>query len=291
MASRMEQLLSAIANGEAVNFEPRTRNEALLKKIMQNGGGSGGGAQSDWNAAEGEPGHILNRPFYDAVENAVVLPETIPQFVEEYGGFAVPDVIPLIDGKQYTVKWNGVDYVTTAIYMDGVLAMGNMGAMQEGYPVSDDPFVIIAFDPNLAEQNGVGVLIVPLDGSESITLSITGPARVIKTIPVNLLPRYTIVLAKDEEVETSDGTQYITSSANYDDFAELVYNGAEVWVDITEMLNNASPSVETWMHCRVNGWWWNKSTKVFSVTFATNFGLYVIHFPNGTWTPPGYVAE
>ena len=32
--------------------------------------GGSGGAQSDWNAAEGEPGHVLNRTHYSTYESA-----------------------------------------------------------------------------------------------------------------------------------------------------------------------------------------------------------------------------
>lgn len=42
MASRMEQLLEALLNGNTVDFVPQSRNEALLLAICQNGGASGG---------------------------------------------------------------------------------------------------------------------------------------------------------------------------------------------------------------------------------------------------------
>ena len=44
-------------------------NESLLLALSARGGrGSGGSsAPSDWNAAEGEPGHILNKPFGETV--------------------------------------------------------------------------------------------------------------------------------------------------------------------------------------------------------------------------------
>ena len=41
MASRTEQLLEALLNGGTVDFEPRSRNEALLYALLQKGTGGG----------------------------------------------------------------------------------------------------------------------------------------------------------------------------------------------------------------------------------------------------------
>lgn len=68
-------------------------------------------AQPDWNASEGEPGYIKNRPFYDSTEETVLIDETITitdsyyensQFIYEFGrnlGLAV--------GNSYNITFLG----------------------------------------------------------------------------------------------------------------------------------------------------------------------------------------
>ena len=43
MSSNIEQMLEAIATGNIVDIEPKSRNEAWLKIIANNGGTGGGG--------------------------------------------------------------------------------------------------------------------------------------------------------------------------------------------------------------------------------------------------------
>lgn len=62
MASRNEQLLEAMLNGENVNFTPQSRNEALMQQIIKNGGS--GGTQSDWNQTDSSAADFIkNKPF------------------------------------------------------------------------------------------------------------------------------------------------------------------------------------------------------------------------------------
>jgi hypothetical protein len=72
--------------------------------------GGTGGAQSDWNAAEGEPGHILNRTHWTEGGNVEVLPETSMLVDEGDGTFYTTGNIPLVDGAEITVNWNGTPY-------------------------------------------------------------------------------------------------------------------------------------------------------------------------------------
>lgn len=65
--NRKEIFLEALAKGETVNIKPLTREEKLLMQQAERES-KGGGAQADWNAAEGEPGHVLNRTHYEVQE-------------------------------------------------------------------------------------------------------------------------------------------------------------------------------------------------------------------------------
>ena len=126
---------------------------------------------ADWNAAEGEPGHVLNRPFYSGVTESVVLPECNIEYDED-GSVINTSEIPLfnlIPGNEYTVNWNGVHYKCTAAAMniDGITVafVGDIGFVETGTPATGEPFVIGTMSGQME--------LVPLDGSTSVTLSIT----------------------------------------------------------------------------------------------------------------------
>lgn len=61
--TRKEMFLAAAAGQDIELPTPITRKEMFLAKIAA-GGGSGGStsAPADWNAEEGEPGYIKNKP-------------------------------------------------------------------------------------------------------------------------------------------------------------------------------------------------------------------------------------
>ena len=94
-------------------------------------GGGGGGAQPDWNAAEGEPGHILNRPFY---ENTTTL---FDQTVElpDAGGIGMLQIEGNLMniGSTATVTFDGVEYECEVTEpMAEIKAVGNIGLTGEG---------------------------------------------------------------------------------------------------------------------------------------------------------------
>lgn len=70
--TRQEIFLANAAGESTQELKPITRLEHFLKNVADhvksigNGGGGtgGGGAQPDWNANEGEAGHVLNRTHY-----------------------------------------------------------------------------------------------------------------------------------------------------------------------------------------------------------------------------------
>ncbi len=134
---------------------------ALMKKF-------GGGGVSSWN-------DLTDKPFGED-ENAVLLPPT--QFTE-YEGFNIAGNINFIEGKTYTVNWNGVDYSTEGFLIaeGGVTTVGIGNPSAFGGEDNNLPF-------SIASIAGV-IAVFPLDGSEEAIVGITGYA--IKPIPTEYL--------------------------------------------------------------------------------------------------------
>lgn len=169
-------------------------------------GGGSGGAQPDWNAAEGEPGHVLNRTHYIERSISEILPETTVEIVD--GAGALGQTYNLTLGETYTVTWNGTAYETECVdggmMFPGALALGNIGALL-GEPNTDDPFCII-FSPTLLD--GVGVFVFAFDDSTTVTLSVTGLMETVHRLASKFIEGSTMVVhcraTSDYEIVESD---------------------------------------------------------------------------------------
>lgn len=135
----------------------------------------------DLNAAEGEPGHVLNRTHW--VERGVIeiLPETVPVGEGEMAITTAPSAYP-VENDTYTIMYNGVDYecVCHIADMGGVsaFAFGNLSALGLPFETSD-PFILIIFSPETVAEMGAYGVFAPLDGSTSVTVSIKGEGEVV----------------------------------------------------------------------------------------------------------------
>lgn len=125
-------------------------------------------AKNDWNAAKGEVGYIDNKPF--GSEIAEILPETTVEIDPEIGSGAIPGEFTFVGGKEYTVKYNGVEYVTSCLAMEGVFALGNLAAIDESLPITAEPFCLLYDDMG---DGIMGLIVGAFDGSASVTLSVT----------------------------------------------------------------------------------------------------------------------
>ena len=132
--------------------------------------------------------HKLDKGYLDEAlqfgsETAEILPETTVEIDPDSGSYEGVADVPLTVGETYTVKYNGVDYpcVCSTMDLEGVTAyvLGNLGAMM-GEEGTGEPFVIVV----IPDMGSFGVY--ALDGSESVTLSITG--KVVKPIDPKYLP-------------------------------------------------------------------------------------------------------
>lgn len=139
-------------------------------------GGSGGGSASKYKQPEwGADTAIVD-----------ILPETELTVMEEVGAALVMQEVTLTEGNVYTVNFNGTEYNCTAVYGDNLtgVSLGNVGAMMEGMPATDDPFIFMAIpEENRENFAGACAMAVPLDGSASFTLSIKGESGEIHKIP------------------------------------------------------------------------------------------------------------
>lgn len=171
------------------------------------GSGGTGGAQPDLSAGPGEPGHVLNRTHYSEVEEIELLPETagMPQNFSGYDGFAIPGALSsLLPGKTYKVKYNSVEYTVTSFEMpaswNNMVAMGNTVAI--GGANTGEPFAMVQL-PAEYQAMGVCVFVIPLDGSQSVSVSITWVREIVHKLDMKYLPTPMIINCKNNSVDKS----------------------------------------------------------------------------------------
>lgn len=125
-------------------------------------------SQSDWNAAEGEPGHVLNRTHWEENSLVEVLPEL--KFTSYAGnGTTLKTPLGLTPGKTYIVNWNGAEYSCKAFTVSFTADNGDTytSTVIGDYSISDtsatatgEPFCISEHDQaELIEAFAVAVYI------------------------------------------------------------------------------------------------------------------------------------
>ena len=132
------------------------------------------------------------QPDWGGTGSEVVLPETVIEIdfgLDEPIGY-VYQKFSVEDGKKYTVTYNGAKYVSTAVYVgEEGFALGNIGAAT-GSGDTGEPFLMqILPSDEMASEFGFYGMIVPLDGAESVTLSIETDGGVHR-IPSKFLGDY-----------------------------------------------------------------------------------------------------
>ena len=179
-------------------------------------GGSGGGssAPSDWNANEGEPGHILNRPFYSEKVVGEVVNKAFKEsdFDGDVGGYLYHNDCWLYTGEEYNVFWGSTKHSCTCVEMQGedevVQLLGNVGALTGGESTGE-PFIALII-PHVEEPDKVvyTAMFVPLDGeTDGIHVEITGLTRVVHEVPQSYLKRTIIELKNYTENFVTEAIQ------------------------------------------------------------------------------------
>lgn len=235
--TRQEQIIAG------KKLEPITRMERFLRDY--GGGSGGGGAQPDWNAMEGEAGHILNRPFYSENGMVDIVPETEIQ-LENAEGLLFYEV-PITVGNNYTVIWNGVEYNCTAVpfEMEGMsfVALGDVGAFA-GEPTGSEPFAFAVVPPEMVEvMHGVRAMIMALDGSSTVTLSIKGEGEVVHKMDNKYLDeQYLNGINGIAVVRMMVNNLSLTDNADYDVDGDAIKNaikaGKSVVLRVVDMNNS-----------------------------------------------------
>lgn len=148
-----------------------------------------GGAQADMNAAEGEPGHVLNRTHW--VEYAELLPPTVAIETGEDNQYMIaPTIEGVTAGGTYTVNYNGTNYECVGADLSdlipGAVGLGDTGFWETGEPTGTHPFSMAVLPADAAAEMGAGASILPLDGASSATVSISG--EVVHKLDPKFLP-------------------------------------------------------------------------------------------------------
>lgn len=164
------QLLAIIGNSGGIQVPGAAPGQILAVKAVD-----GNSYPSEWEAVDREC-------WTEKEAYTEILSERILVYADSLGIFEVADPVPaLVVGKNYTVKWNDVEYVCTAQEhaMDDMIltVLGNLKAA--GGEDSGEPFAIARFPDNAVAQTGVYLAVMPLDESESPTLAIFSGSIVI----------------------------------------------------------------------------------------------------------------
>lgn len=151
----------------------------------------------DYAAAEGEPGHILNRTHY--MEMGEILPETTITLIDAEG--LLPQTIEFTKGDTYKVKWNGTEYECIADTAESDYGtssfIGNTaltGGEDNGMPFA------------LATMPGMGTVVFYMEaasGESEVVLSINGPT--VHKLDPKYLPD-TMYVQWDVSTMTADKT-------------------------------------------------------------------------------------
>lgn len=151
-----------------------------------------GGA--DWNAKEGEPGYVANRTHWiDFVDVALYADATVAVIPDEGMGFldTPPTQFPT-GGGTFNVVWNGTTYTSKGFEMqvfdalNGVF-IGNAGAMGEGEDTGEPFAIIVLKEADAQAAGGMYGIVIPLDGSEAPTFSISGKGESVHPIDEKFL--------------------------------------------------------------------------------------------------------
>lgn len=179
--------------------------------------GGTGGAQSDWNAADGQPGHVLNRTHWtDRTETVLIPAGDYPVSHYDNSIFDTDEFYhcrPIKEGKKYLVNIAGnsmecVARKATHEELTGGSAfgfeipyIGNMAIIVAAWGDDYDSlreevdtgeqFLFLVYNPEDPEQTD-GILYFPVDESlpDNIAVSITEIDETVHKLPNKYLPDY-----------------------------------------------------------------------------------------------------
>ncbi len=140
------------------------------------------GATPDWNASEGEPGHVLNRTHWEETKiSSIIERQTVAVFPDaELNGVKAM----LKVGETYTIILDGETYECTAWWhaVWGVVVVGN-GAFVQANGMGDD----VPFSIDLSDE--AGEIVAYLSASDGThTIEVNGVSTKVHAIDSKYLP-------------------------------------------------------------------------------------------------------
>ena len=166
---------SKLPNPHALTINGKTYDGSSAVSITVEGG-SGGGSQADWNAAKGQPGHVLNRTHWVEGGMVEVLAETT------LAGTDITTPFELKVGETYTVRFNGVEYTCVCAEQD---AGGGVNLPA----VTAEPFLLFNVPADMVAEVGMYGLLTPLvELTAAPTLAIYHNAETVHRLDPKFLP-------------------------------------------------------------------------------------------------------
>lgn len=187
-------------------------------------------AQPDWNQNDPtQPDYVQNRTHWAEYNTTVLFPETVLTADDE-GLARLPAFVPLEHGGEYTVKYNGEEYVCTAneMAMDSqttACLLGNYGALMGGASTGE-PFVIMALSEADAQTQGANGVVL-LEDPEA-TISIYLKDEVVHKLDNKYLDLEWLPIEVDGEVLLVDeytADNFYTTSNNFPLTGSMVNEG------------------------------------------------------------------
>lgn len=217
------------AEGYGYVAQPEAPEDTNLLWLDTDDSRDGSAVLSNWNAAAGEPGHILNRTHYEYVGKVV---EEVTINAASFDT-VITAAHPIVVGETYTVHWGEDTYICEAWdgsvinpAAAGMPGLGDYGAMMDG-PVTGEPF-LIAFTGNAGQVIGFG---------EDMEISFSIDGSVAVKIPDKYLPdtmKYALLEITEEEfASANNGNEYtIRLNRNISHYVSIFENGGTVFVKI-----------------------------------------------------------
>lgn len=182
ITKEINELSQAIESNAKIDVTAEVGQTIVVEEVDANG------KPTAWESADYQP-----RTHW--TERVEVLPETTVEIDPETDEGYCAEAIGLAVGENYTVKWNGAEYNCTAqVYSvpdsEGIMVrlgvvLGNLDLLMGGEGTGE-PFVILESFPDHAAEFLAPVVILAVDGSATVTLSIAG--TVYHPIPSEYVP-------------------------------------------------------------------------------------------------------
>lgn len=142
--AKKTEIPSKLPNPHALTINGKTYDGSSAVSVTVEGGSGGGGA--DWNAAEGEPGHVKHRTHWIDVDIVEILPETQAKIQSSQYDKAL-SFVPMLEVKQgdiITVAINGMEYKCAAqLWQNNMYVFGDGNYFGFGNSGAGEPFCVL----------------------------------------------------------------------------------------------------------------------------------------------------